>query len=332
MIVAEPPGYGLHLWKDGQLVSHFDTAEDHEVLARYTPSSSPWCACSPRRRRAARASRRAPSMRRPALARRAGAGSVPIGREGRLEPPQRLVALRQARCVGLVGPDAHLPRRAGVVGDRPVQRFGPGRARFRRDPASRRPRTRGRPGCRAALRPRPRLTRSNLSGARPASTITACAALPARSGKSRSAVIRKWRAREVGSGGSSRATARPARTSHRRHSRARSGSADRPCAQRSGPRRRRPRGTGSGSPRAFRPQPGNGRRRGASLRRWRPTLARAPARGRLRQDRPQAAPRRPGSAARRPPGGSRPYRPLSPGRAAWRMPTQSCIEPVSLTR
>ena len=41
MIVAEPPGYGLHLWKNGQLVSHFDTAEDHEILARYTPKLQP---------------------------------------------------------------------------------------------------------------------------------------------------------------------------------------------------------------------------------------------------------------------------------------------------
>ncbi len=41
MIVAEPPGYGLHLWKGGQLVSHFDTAEDHEVLARYTSKLQP---------------------------------------------------------------------------------------------------------------------------------------------------------------------------------------------------------------------------------------------------------------------------------------------------
>jgi Icc protein len=41
MIVAEPPGYGLHLWQTGQLVSHFDTAENHEVLARYTPKLQP---------------------------------------------------------------------------------------------------------------------------------------------------------------------------------------------------------------------------------------------------------------------------------------------------
>ena len=36
MIIAEPPCYALHLWKDGQLITHFDTAEDHEILARYT--------------------------------------------------------------------------------------------------------------------------------------------------------------------------------------------------------------------------------------------------------------------------------------------------------
>ena len=41
MIVAEPPGYGLHLWQAGQLVSHFDTAEEHEILARYTPQLQP---------------------------------------------------------------------------------------------------------------------------------------------------------------------------------------------------------------------------------------------------------------------------------------------------
>ena len=41
MIVAEPPGYGLHIWRDGQLVSHFDTAENHEILARYTSNLQP---------------------------------------------------------------------------------------------------------------------------------------------------------------------------------------------------------------------------------------------------------------------------------------------------
>jgi 3',5'-cyclic-AMP phosphodiesterase len=41
MIVAEPPGYGLHIWQNGQLVSHFDTAENHEILARYTDKLQP---------------------------------------------------------------------------------------------------------------------------------------------------------------------------------------------------------------------------------------------------------------------------------------------------
>ena len=41
MIVAEPPGYALHIWQHGQLISHFDTAENHEVLARYTDKLQP---------------------------------------------------------------------------------------------------------------------------------------------------------------------------------------------------------------------------------------------------------------------------------------------------
>ena len=41
MIVAEPPGYALHLWDGRQLTTHFDTAQDHEVLARYTPNLQP---------------------------------------------------------------------------------------------------------------------------------------------------------------------------------------------------------------------------------------------------------------------------------------------------
>jgi Icc protein len=41
MIIADPPCYGLHLWDGRQLVTHFDTAEDHEVLARYTPKLQP---------------------------------------------------------------------------------------------------------------------------------------------------------------------------------------------------------------------------------------------------------------------------------------------------
>jgi 3',5'-cyclic AMP phosphodiesterase CpdA len=41
MIVADPPAYALHLWDGRQLVSHFDTAEDHNVLASYTPKLQP---------------------------------------------------------------------------------------------------------------------------------------------------------------------------------------------------------------------------------------------------------------------------------------------------
>lgn len=41
MIVADPPAYALHLWNGRQLVTHFDTAEDHQVLASYTPKLQP---------------------------------------------------------------------------------------------------------------------------------------------------------------------------------------------------------------------------------------------------------------------------------------------------
>jgi 3',5'-cyclic AMP phosphodiesterase CpdA len=41
MIVADPPVFGLHLWDGRRLVSHFDTADAHEVLARFTPQLQP---------------------------------------------------------------------------------------------------------------------------------------------------------------------------------------------------------------------------------------------------------------------------------------------------
>ena len=41
MIVADPPGYALHYWNGEGLISHFDTAEDHTVLARYEPALQP---------------------------------------------------------------------------------------------------------------------------------------------------------------------------------------------------------------------------------------------------------------------------------------------------
>lgn len=35
LIIADPPGYALHWFNGRQLVTHWDTAEDHQVLARY---------------------------------------------------------------------------------------------------------------------------------------------------------------------------------------------------------------------------------------------------------------------------------------------------------
>jgi Icc protein len=41
MIVADPPWFALHLWNGSRLVSHFDTAGGHEVLACYGPELQP---------------------------------------------------------------------------------------------------------------------------------------------------------------------------------------------------------------------------------------------------------------------------------------------------
>ncbi len=41
MIVADPPAYGLHYWNGRRLVSHYDTADEHDVLARYGPGFQP---------------------------------------------------------------------------------------------------------------------------------------------------------------------------------------------------------------------------------------------------------------------------------------------------
>jgi 3',5'-cyclic AMP phosphodiesterase CpdA len=41
MIVADPPYYAVHWWDGGQLVSHFDTAGEHNILARYGPELQP---------------------------------------------------------------------------------------------------------------------------------------------------------------------------------------------------------------------------------------------------------------------------------------------------
>jgi len=41
MIVADPPWFALHKWNGRTLVSHFDTAGPHEVLASYGPALQP---------------------------------------------------------------------------------------------------------------------------------------------------------------------------------------------------------------------------------------------------------------------------------------------------
>jgi 3',5'-cyclic AMP phosphodiesterase CpdA len=41
MIVADPPWFAIHHWDGARLVTHFDTAEDHEILARYGPGLQP---------------------------------------------------------------------------------------------------------------------------------------------------------------------------------------------------------------------------------------------------------------------------------------------------
>ncbi|MET1110697.1 MAG: phosphodiesterase [Allosphingosinicella sp.] len=41
MIVADPPWFAIHVWNGATLVTHFDTAGDHDVLARYGPGLQP---------------------------------------------------------------------------------------------------------------------------------------------------------------------------------------------------------------------------------------------------------------------------------------------------
>lgn len=41
MIVADAPGYALHHWDGTALTTHFDTAQDHEVLAAFGPGLQP---------------------------------------------------------------------------------------------------------------------------------------------------------------------------------------------------------------------------------------------------------------------------------------------------
>jgi 3',5'-cyclic AMP phosphodiesterase CpdA len=41
MIVADPPCFALHLWDGRQLLTHFGTAEEHDVIAAYTEKLQP---------------------------------------------------------------------------------------------------------------------------------------------------------------------------------------------------------------------------------------------------------------------------------------------------
>jgi len=41
MIVADQPWFALHYWNGSGLITHFDTVEDHEVLARFSPKRQP---------------------------------------------------------------------------------------------------------------------------------------------------------------------------------------------------------------------------------------------------------------------------------------------------
>jgi 3',5'-cyclic AMP phosphodiesterase CpdA len=41
MIVADPPWFAIHHWNGRRLTTHFDTAGDHEILARYGPALQP---------------------------------------------------------------------------------------------------------------------------------------------------------------------------------------------------------------------------------------------------------------------------------------------------
>lgn len=41
MIVADPPAYALHWWNGREFVTHFDTADDHVMLAKFDDSLQP---------------------------------------------------------------------------------------------------------------------------------------------------------------------------------------------------------------------------------------------------------------------------------------------------
>ena len=41
MIIADPPAFALHFWNGRELVSHFDNADEHVVLAKYDEKMAP---------------------------------------------------------------------------------------------------------------------------------------------------------------------------------------------------------------------------------------------------------------------------------------------------
>jgi hypothetical protein len=41
MIIADAPAYALHKWNGRELVSHFDTADDHVMLAKFDMKMQP---------------------------------------------------------------------------------------------------------------------------------------------------------------------------------------------------------------------------------------------------------------------------------------------------
>ena len=41
MIIADPPAFALHLWNGSQLVTHFDTADEHVMLAKFDGGMQP---------------------------------------------------------------------------------------------------------------------------------------------------------------------------------------------------------------------------------------------------------------------------------------------------
>src|SRR3546814_10872531 len=41
MIVADPPAYALHRWTGNGLITHFETADDHVMLAKFDAGMQP---------------------------------------------------------------------------------------------------------------------------------------------------------------------------------------------------------------------------------------------------------------------------------------------------